>query len=205
MDGASGNPPPHRIEDPPTDPLPQPVKSTLEVDEAERLSRKELSQGHHDGGLKAGQMGTARYLSPSPAPSVRLSIEPHSYPGPSWRESQDPQPRGSVLQRFWARNKGPCLVAGSQLFGALMNLSARLVELEGEGMHPVQVLLMRQSLTSICCLVYMWWMKTPTAPFGSRDIRLLLLIRGMAGFFGIFGFVFPPLICCRFVHSRGML
>jgi hypothetical protein len=197
MDGASGNPPSHRMEDPPTGPLPPPVKSTLEVDEAERFSRKDLSQGHDDGTFKAAQLDAVRYLSPSPAPSSRLSAEPRSYTGPLLRDSQGPQPRGSVLQRFWVRNKGACFVAGSQLFGALMNLSARLVELEGDGMHPVQVLLMRQSLTSICCLAYMWWMETPSAPFGTRDIRLLLLIRGVAGFFGIFGLVYPPSISSR--------
>ncbi|KAI6779817.1 tip49 [Emericellopsis cladophorae] len=93
----------------------------------------------------------------------------------------------SFLQRFWARNKGPVLVATSQFFGALMNLSARLLETDGEGMHPVQVLLMRQSITSLCCFMYMWWMSTPGGPFGTKDIRILLLIRGLSGFFGIYG------------------
>lgn len=70
-----------------------------------------------------------------------------------------------------------------------MNLSARLLEFEGHGMHPVQVLLLRQALTSLCCFTYMWWMKTPGAPFGGWEIRILLFIRGISGFFGIFGFV----------------
>lgn len=93
----------------------------------------------------------------------------------------------TVLQRFWAKNKGAVLVALSQGFGALMNLSARLLETEGDGMHPVQVLFLRQSITSLCCLAYMWWMGTPGAPFGGKEIRILLLIRGIAGFFGIYG------------------
>lgn len=96
-------------------------------------------------------------------------------------------PKEKMLQRFWRKNKGAVLVAVSQFFGALMNLSARLLEFEGDGMHPVQVLLLRQVMTSICCFVYMWWKSTPGAPFGGRDIQLLLLIRGVAGFFGIFG------------------
>jgi hypothetical protein len=126
----------------------------------------------------------ARHLSPSPAPDGRLS------PGPGLPPNYG-RPvrltRSSFVQRFWARNKGPVLVATSQLFGALMNLSARLLETEGKGMHPVQVLLIRQSITSLACLTYMWWMSTPGAPFGPSGIRILLVIRGISGFFGIFG------------------
>ncbi|KAL3960161.1 hypothetical protein ACCO45_005278 [Purpureocillium lilacinum] len=100
--------------------------------------------------------------------------------------SPDPYKQSSWA-RFWDRNKPAILVALSQLFGASMNLSARLLELEGEGMHPVQVLLLRQSLTSICCLTYMWWMQVPDFPIGKREIRWLLVARGFTGFFGIFG------------------
>lgn len=43
---------------------------------------------------------------------------------------------------FWARNKGMALVFLSQLFGALMNVTTRLLETDGrhgKGMHPFQV------------------------------------------------------------------
>lgn len=93
----------------------------------------------------------------------------------------------TALQRTYSRNKGVLLVALSQLFGALMNLSARLLELEGDGMHPFQVLLARQSLTMICCVAYMWWYKTPGFPFGPKEVRWLLVLRGFSGFFGISG------------------
>ena len=68
-----------------------------------------------------------------------------------------------------------------------MNLSARLVELEGDGMHPVQALLMRHSITALCCTTYMWWNKTPDFPFGKKEIRWLLWLRGACGFWGIYG------------------
>lgn len=68
-----------------------------------------------------------------------------------------------------------------------MNLSARLLELQGDGMHPVQVLLVRQLLTSVGCLVYMWWASISDTSFGTREIRWLLLVRGFTGFFGIMG------------------
>ncbi|KFA45895.1 hypothetical protein S40293_07556 [Stachybotrys chartarum IBT 40293] len=125
-------------------------------------------------------------LSISPGPSSRSSPVPHGpYHGAAGHTPT--QQRPSRLALFWARNMPAILVALSQFFGALMNLSARLLELEGEGMHPAQILLVRQMLTSVACLTYMWWTRVPGFPFGQRDIRLLLLTRGFAGFFGIYG------------------
>jgi hypothetical protein len=169
--------------------MPTAVKPTasLAVDESLRQPRKEVPY-HTEGESKDTQWhsGSRRYLSPSPSPSGRLSLE--SRQSVSWPETHEvPPPKPTFLQSFWARNKGPALVALSQLFGALMNLAARLLELEGNGMHPVQVLLIRQSMTSLCCFIYMWWMKTPGGPFGGREILLLLVIRGVSGFFGIYG------------------
>lgn len=177
-------------------PVPVEVDSrNLTVDESQRYSRKDAF--NYADGAKDGQWPTqsARYLSPSPAPSGRLSPGPPHVPLSQLEGHQVAQPKQSKLKQFWIRNKGPILVAISQLFGALMNLSARLLELEKDGMHPVQVLLLRQALTSCCCLVYMWWMSTPGAPFGGKEIRLLLLVRGCAGFFGIYGLVLPDPSC----------
>ncbi|UNI20016.1 hypothetical protein JDV02_006152 [Purpureocillium takamizusanense] len=127
-----------------------------------------------------------RHLSLSPAPSGRLSPAPHGLYSPAHGQVLQPY-KTSPWGRFWDRNKPAILVALSQLFGASMNLSARLLELEGEGMHPVQLLLLRQSLTAVCCLAYMWWMRVPDFPIGKPEIRWLLVARGVVGFFGIFG------------------
>ncbi|KAH7157029.1 hypothetical protein EDB81DRAFT_788675 [Dactylonectria macrodidyma] len=127
-----------------------------------------------------------RRLSLSPAASPLLEPIPLGrFVSPSTDAQVHEQP--SWWQKFWVRNKPSICVALSQLFGSLMNLSARLVELEGNGMHPVQVLLLRQLITSLCCTAYMWWMKTPGFPFGPRNIQHLLVFRGVSGFFGIFG------------------
>lgn len=40
---------------------------------------------------------------------------------------------------FWMRNKGMVMVLLSQLFGALMSVTTRLLETSGSGMHPFQV------------------------------------------------------------------
>lgn len=121
-------------------------------------------------------------LSPSPCPSPIPMGRFHEH-GNDFQLDVTP----TRWQKFWLQNKPAALVALSQFFGALMNLSARLLELEGNGMHPVQVLLMRQSMTACCCLMYMWWTGTPDFPFGKREIRWLLMLRGFSGFFGIYG------------------
>ena len=51
-----------------------------------------------------------------------------------------------LLQRFWLRNKGLALVLLAQVFGTLMNVTTRLLEIEGnngKGMHPFQVRMIR--------------------------------------------------------------
>jgi hypothetical protein len=75
----------------------------------------------------------------------------------------------------------------SQFFGALMNVTTRLLELEGEGMHPFQVLFARMGITMVLCCSYMWYTKVPYFPLGMREVRWLLVVRGLTGFFGIFG------------------
>ncbi|KAF4126411.1 EamA-like transporter family [Geosmithia morbida] len=123
-----------------------------------------------------------RMLSTSP---VLRSLTPSPYS--ENRVALPPLPPQSALQRFWQRNKSAVLVAVSQFFGASMNLSARLLELQGDGMHPIQVLLLRQSITSLFCTAYMRWKGDGGPLMGSKDIRWLLIIRGVSGFFGIFG------------------
>ena len=64
-----------------------------------------------------------RLLSRSPAPSPR-----------TWKQA---------FRLFWARNRGLTLVMLSQLFGVMMNVTIRLLEMNGtsgSGMHPFQVL-----------------------------------------------------------------
>ncbi len=68
-----------------------------------------------------------------------------------------------------------------------MNLAARLLELEGEGMHPFQILFARMSITTILSCAYMYYTKVPHFPFGAKEVRGLLIARGVTGFFGIYG------------------
>lgn len=93
----------------------------------------------------------------------------------------------SSTAAFWQRNQGLFLVSISQLFGALMNVTTRLLELEGEGMQPFQVLFARMFLTMGFCGAWMWWKGVRDFPLGAKGTRWLLVARGCSGFFGIFG------------------
>jgi hypothetical protein len=72
-------------------------------------------------------------------------------------------------------------VAAAQLFGALMNLAARLLEVES-GMHPLQILFGRMSLTTVLSCLYMWYNKVPDFPLGPKGVRGVLVLRGLSGF-----------------------
>jgi hypothetical protein len=80
-----------------------------------------------------------RTRSPFDASSAIHSRHAGRSPGPSlsaWARMK------GRLSRFWLRNKGLGLVLLSQVFGTLMNVTTRLLEVEGnngKGMHPFQV------------------------------------------------------------------
>jgi hypothetical protein len=69
-----------------------------------------------------------------------------SLPPPGQRlRSQSPAPAKGIRGRVkasWVRNKGLALVLLAQVFGTLMNVTTRILELEGnngKGLHPFQV------------------------------------------------------------------
>jgi hypothetical protein len=117
-------------------------------------------------------MGRPRSISPYPGSHTAVRERR------TWRAS---------LDAFWEANQSLFLVALSQLFGALMNVTTRLLELEGEGMHPFQILFARQGLTAIFCTAWMWWKDIEGFPLGNKGVRGLLVVRACTGFFGIFG------------------
>ncbi|KAI9849306.1 MAG: hypothetical protein M1837_004766 [Sclerophora amabilis] len=107
-----------------------------------------------------------RHVSRSPAPPK------------TWKDS---------WHRFWQRNRGVALVLLAQFFGALMNVTTRLLETDGDGMDPMQILFGRMTITAVLCCSYMWYTNIPDFPFGKSEVRALLVARGLSGFFGVFG------------------
>ena len=115
--------------------------------------------------------------------------------------TSDAGPPRSALRRrlhsIWVTNYGALLVLCAQLFGCLMNLSTRLLETpgeHGEPFHPFQILLARQGITSAVCIGYGLYSKSiPHFPLGPKGVRWLLVLRGLGGFFGVFGLYFSLL------------
>ncbi|KAF2467067.1 uncharacterized protein BDR25DRAFT_235830 [Lindgomyces ingoldianus] len=142
--------------------------------------------------------------APSPNPSI-LSIEDSNNirigRNPDWISvcddrrhlSHSPAPLLSLtgkVQLSWTRNKGLALVLIAQVFGTLMNVTTRLLEMEGNngnGYHPFQILFARMSITVVCSTFYMWYTRTEHFPLGMKEVRPLLVARGLCGFFGVFG------------------
>lgn len=141
-----------------------------------------------------------------------------SVPGHLRSRSQSPAPRPSrpwkrKCVELWAKNKGLILVIISQLFGVMMNVTTRLLEMDGHhgsGLHPFQVgsirpclpvlgcpterlaqiLFARMTGTLILTSVYQRLANVEHAPFGPRSVRGLLVARGVGGFFGTCGMYF---------------
>jgi len=128
-----------------------------------------------------------RRLSVSTASSIGRARSVSPYPYASTSHPKTPRTWKGLFLNFWQQNQGLFLVTFSQLFGALMNATTRVLELEGEGMHPFQILFARQGLTAMLCTAWMWWSEVEGFPFGQRGIRRLLVARACSGFFGIFG------------------
>ncbi|KAI1171326.1 hypothetical protein F4777DRAFT_63745 [Nemania sp. FL0916] len=89
----------------------------------------------------------------------------------------------------WKKHRAPIYVFSAQFFGALMNLFARLLEVSEDEtkIHPMQLLFWRQLITTIICTIYIIKTQIPNGVLGHRDVRWLLVARGVSGFFGIYG------------------
>lgn len=94
---------------------------------SDTLSHLSPCSPDHENQRRTGRLPTitsrGRLLSTSPAPLSQRT----------WKET---------ILRFWARNKGLALVVLAQLFGVMMNVIIRLLEMSGTagpGMHPFQV------------------------------------------------------------------
>lgn len=182
------------------------------------------------GNKQDGALNIARGAIPVPSPdpsllsiddsnNIRYGRNPDYFSEQSGRRhaSRSPgpprRPKGK-LQALWYKNKGVFLVLIAQFFGALMNVTTRLLEMEGndgrtilqtevyrplntrtgKGYHPFHILFARMGITVACASLYMWYKKIEHFPWGMREVRPLLVARGLFGFFGVFG------MYCKFSH-----
>ncbi|TKX22173.1 hypothetical protein C1H76_5606 [Elsinoe australis] len=133
----------------------------------------------------------------SPGTLSNISVE-------DWQRSQFPKHASfrnpatwkAKINTFWVKNLGLFYMILAQFFGTAMNVTTRFLEIEGnkgKGLHPFQVLFARMSITVILSMAYMWYSKTPHFPFGAKEVRWLLVARGLGGFFGVFGMYYSLL------------
>ncbi|RMY79545.1 hypothetical protein D0864_09066 [Hortaea werneckii] len=172
--------------------------------QAEGQSKQKSGNGF----LSAPLSGPIRPLSPDTLSNlstdeyneIRLGHLPsrHFAGGQSQEARPEITPRGwyGKVRALWTRNLGLCYMLIAQVFGTLMNVTTRLLEVEGnngKGLHPFQILFARMSITVVLASGYMYYRKTPYFPLGMPEVRWLLVARGFGGFFGVFGMYYSLL------------
>ena len=92
----------------------------------------------------------------------------------------------NVLKTVWRNNKGVFLILLAQATGSTMDAIVRFLQQGGHSMHPFQVIFARMSITALLSTLYMWYTKVPDFPLGAPAVRGWLILRALAGFFGLF-------------------
>ncbi|KAI1434974.1 hypothetical protein GGR50DRAFT_358140 [Xylaria sp. CBS 124048] len=176
---------------PPPSELNPPILSGIEMENTERkINANLLHPGYlqpisrsisPDGRISPALIHQGRFLSPV---ALTETTPVSSRRGVSIR---------IAFRRFcstqWRKHKALVLVFAAQLFAALMNLSARLLEL-GEvdsKLHPMQLLFFRMLVTTIGSSIYIISRSIPYGLLGPPKVRWLLVTRGLSGFLGIYG------------------
>ena len=69
-----------------------------------------------------------------------------------------------------------------------MNTAAKLLTNNGDNpFHPLHIIFVRMVASTALGFTYTWYRRVPDAPLGPRNIRHLLLLRGLTGFVGLWG------------------
>ncbi|EIW52928.1 drug/metabolite transporter [Trametes versicolor FP-101664 SS1] len=84
-------------------------------------------------------------------------------------------------------NTGLLLIALSQAFTSLMGVFVKKLNAIEPRVPPAEVIWIRMVMTWAVCIVYMSASGVPSPILGPKEIRLLLAMRGLAGFVGLFG------------------
>lgn len=146
----------------------------------------------HQGPIRPLSPDTLSNLSAGEYDAMRLDRQPEA----DATTTRDASTWRGWFHAFWVKNLGLGYMLLGQVFGTLMNVATRILEVEGnngKGMHPFQILFARMGITFVLASAYMWWQKTPHFPLGAREVRLWLVARGLGGFCGVFGMYYSLL------------
>ncbi|KAI6012208.1 hypothetical protein EDC04DRAFT_735753 [Pisolithus marmoratus] len=94
--------------------------------------------------------------------------------------------QGNVIECVH-NNVGLLLVMLSQMFISFMNVTVKILNQLEPPVPVFELLIVRMAITFICCELYMISAKIPDPFLGPKDVRPLLVCRGIAGFFALFG------------------
>ncbi|CAG2008394.1 unnamed protein product [Fusarium graminearum] len=118
----------------------------------------------------------------SPSPSVTSFTSSVETSGSDFTSSWE------KLQDVYSQNIGLFYVLLAQLFASIMSMTTRLLATGFETkFHALQIIFVRMLATALIGSFYMWREKVPDFPLGPRNVRGLLVLRGMAGSVGLFG------------------
>ncbi|KAH8105246.1 EamA-like transporter family-domain-containing protein [Cristinia sonorae] len=141
-----------------------------------------------------GGTPTSNTFAPTPQSNASFIPAPQS-PVPSpMSTTRPPRPLAGRVRKVYraaadtvANNVGMLLIAASQGFFSLMNVSVKKLNSIDPPVPAFELIWVRMTITWLCCISYMLVMKVPDPFLGPKAVRWLLVLRGFVGFFGLFG------------------
>ncbi|KAF9005101.1 EamA-like transporter family-domain-containing protein [Cyathus striatus] len=98
-----------------------------------------------------------------------------------WQDSVE------MLKQLWMKNTGVLFVIASQGFFTLMNVGVKKLNSIDPPVPSLELIAVRMGVTYIASLAYMLYKGIKDPFLGPKGIRILLALRGVGGFFGLFG------------------
>lgn len=152
----------------------------------------------HDSNFSAPALAAAQPAIPSesvsPSPPANYGTL-ESFTGAPGRELSGL----GKAKAFVLAHLGLFLLLGAQFLSSVQGLITRFLAIslpDGRKYHAFEVLFARMSITLIGCLAWMWWNSVEHAPFGRKDVRWLMIARGMGGLVGVYGLYSKPHPVC---------
>ncbi|KAF8260012.1 hypothetical protein EI94DRAFT_944170 [Lactarius quietus] len=96
----------------------------------------------------------------------------------------------TALSSFLENNTGLLLVAAAQFFFSAMGIAVKSLNRLDNPVLTLELILVRMVITYICSVTYMYWKRIPDPLLGPKDLRAVLVLRGLTGFVSLSGMYF---------------